>query len=85
VLPLQAQERVPREPVWPLLAPRVLLARVLLARVLPQAEEEGAAVALLFAPEHSKPTASPPAKSTTDLPVSFFLVFPRLRAARVTL
>jgi hypothetical protein len=29
-----------------------------------------AEAALLFAPEHPKPTAIPPAKSTTDLPVS---------------
>src|SRR5687768_11107643 len=45
----------------------------------PVAEAE-AAVELQFAPELPTPKATPPTKSTTVLPVSSFLVFPRLCA-----
>jgi hypothetical protein len=47
------------------------------------AEEVGEApVELPFVPERPMPKAIPPVKSTTVLPVSSFLVFPRLCARR---
>jgi hypothetical protein len=80
----QEQEReLLRQALLPVRVRRALLERE--PQALPPAEAGVAEAALLFAPEHPKPTAIPPAKATSDLPVSSVLVFPRLLATRVTL